>query len=281
MWGFGGHSSKFEGAKNADDPPLTGRANQRTRRGEGSLVVTVQVVAKRLWSIPRQLPWRPQRERRQSSRTSCLRVGSGHGFPCFARAVARRVTRVRNVRRNYRQQAYWWHPYGASLVKGALTINSTGQNRCESQVKSLIHRIVQTSAPAATTLIRLLVGGTFLSEGIQKFLYLERGTGRFMKIGLPNPEFLGPFVASFETLCGALILLGFFTRLATVPLLVIMTVAVTTTKVPILLEEGFWKAAHDSRNDWSVTLGSLFLLIVGAGPWSLDKRIADRIARAD
>lgn len=111
MWGIGGPLPVERGAINADGPPQAGRANQRTRRGEGSLVVTVQVVAMRLWSIPRRQPWRPQRERRQSSRTSCFRVGSGHGFPCLARGVARRVTRVRNVRRNYRQQAYWWHPY--------------------------------------------------------------------------------------------------------------------------------------------------------------------------
>lgn len=145
-------------------------------------------------------------------------------------------------------------------------------------MKNIFVKAVETTAPTATILIRLLVGGVFLSEGIQKFLFHERGTGRFIKIGLPNPEFFGPFVASFETAAGLLILLGLFTRFACLPLLAIMAVALTMTKVPILMEDGFWKAAHDSRNDWSMTLGSLYLLIVGAGRWSFDKVMAEKLS---
>jgi uncharacterized membrane protein YphA (DoxX/SURF4 family) len=61
-----------------------------------------------------------------------------------------------------------------------------------------------------------------------------------------------------------------------IPLLTIMAVALATTKWPMLAEQGFWFMAHESRTDWSMTLGSLYLLIVGAGPWSLDSRIAPR-----
>lgn len=120
-------------------------------------------------------------------------------------------------------------------------------------------------------LIRLMVGTVFLSEGIQKFLYPGvRGVGRFIKIGLPAPEFLGYFVASFEVLCGALILLGLFTRYAAVPLIIIMLTAIASTKIPILLNEGFWEMAHAARTDWSMLLGSIFLFIVGAGKYSWD-----------
>ena len=69
-----------------------------------------------------------------------------------------------------------------------------------------------------------------------------------------------------EIVCGALVLLGLLTRLATIPLLVIMTVALTTTKFPMLEDQGFWFMAHEIRTDWSMFLGSLFLLVVGAGP---------------
>jgi hypothetical protein len=31
---------------------------------------------------------------------------------------------------------------------------------------------------------------------------------------------------------------------------------------------------HDSRTDWAMLLGSIFLLIKGGGRWSLDKKIA-------
>ena len=93
---------------------------------------------------------------------------------------------------------------------------------------------------------------------------------------MPSPEFLGPFVGTFEILCGALVLLGLFTRLAVIPLITIMCVAIYSTKIPILLKSGFWKMAHDSRTDFSMLLGSIFLLIVGAGVISLDAKLFRR-----
>jgi len=135
----------------------------------------------------------------------------------------------------------------------------------------VLSRILTTTAPASVGLIRLMVGTVFLSEGIQKFLFPDRlGAGRFLEIGLPAPEFLGPFVGSFEIACGSLVVAGLVTRMAVLPLLAIMTVALTTTKWPLLADQGFWHMAHESRTDWSMTLGSLYLLIVGAGRWSLD-----------
>jgi uncharacterized membrane protein YphA (DoxX/SURF4 family) len=111
----------------------------------------------------------------------------------------------------------------------------------------------------------------FLSEGIQKFLFPELvGAGRFEKIGFTNPEFLASFVASFEIICGVLILLGFSIRVAAIPLLIIMITAITTTKIPILPEKGFWQMAHDSRTDFAMTILIIFLLIYGAGKLSAD-----------
>lgn len=140
-----------------------------------------------------------------------------------------------------------------------------------------LQRLASSSAPPATILIRLAVGGVFLSEGIQKLLEpATRGAGRFAKIGIPWPELMGPFVGAVEITCGALLLLGLATRLAAVPLVVVMLVALATTKLPILLERGLWTMAHDSRTDFAMLLGALFLLLVGAGPWALDRRLADR-----
>lgn len=137
----------------------------------------------------------------------------------------------------------------------------------------MLKRILATNAPKATLLIRLAVGAVFLSEGIQKFFFpADVGAGRFAKIGLPSPEILAPLVGSFEIVCGTLILLGLLTRLAAIPLLTIMSVAIYTTKLPILANSGFWKMAHEARTDFAMFLGSLFLLIVGAGLLSLDAR---------
>jgi uncharacterized membrane protein YphA (DoxX/SURF4 family) len=96
------------------------------------------------------------------------------------------------------------------------------------------------------------------------------GAGRFAKIGLPAPEALAALVASFEIACGLLVLAGLATRLAALPLIAIMAVAIATTKVPILMASGFWRMAHEARTDWAMLLGSLFLLVVGGGAWSLD-----------
>jgi uncharacterized membrane protein YphA (DoxX/SURF4 family) len=120
-------------------------------------------------------------------------------------------------------------------------------------------------------LIRVMVACVFLSEGIQKFLFSDSlGVGRFIKIGIPAPEILAPFVGFVEIICGVLILLGLFTRFATIPLIIDMLVAFSTTKIPILLEKGFWAMAHEARTDWSMILALIFLLIVGSGRWSLD-----------
>ncbi len=131
--------------------------------------------------------------------------------------------------------------------------------------------------PKAFLLIRLIVGCVFLSEGIQKFLFSDSlGVGRFIKIGIPAPEVMAPFVGVVEIVCGALILIGFFTRFASIPLIIDMLVAISTTKIPMLLEKGFWAMAHEARVDWSMLLGCVFLLIVGGGSWSLDAFIAQR-----
>jgi len=155
---------------------------------------------------------------------------------------------------------------------------------------SLRERILATGAPAAVILIRLVVGAVFLSEGIQKFLFPEEnGVGRFARIGIHAPGVTAPFVGVVEIACGALILIGFLTRPAAIPLIIDIAVAILSTKIPILVGHGFWGfglgkvsyygfwgMAHEARTDFSMLLGSIFLLIVGAGRWSVDARIAGR-----
>lgn len=120
-------------------------------------------------------------------------------------------------------------------------------------------------------LLRVMVGSVFLSEGIQKFLTPEvRGTGRFIKIGLPAPEFFGVFVPTFEVVCGLLILIGLFTRFASIPVIIIMLVAIISTKIPTLMESGFWEMAHAARTDWSMLIGAALILLNGAGKYSID-----------
>src|SRR3984893_16469432 len=97
--------------------------------------------------------------------------------------------------------------------------------------------LYQTQASGWVILIRLLVGlVVFLPEGLQKLIFPDiLGAGRFANIGIPSPELMGPFVGIVEIICGTLIILGLFTRLAAIPLIIIMIVAIISTKVPILL----------------------------------------------
>jgi putative oxidoreductase len=139
---------------------------------------------------------------------------------------------------------------------------------------STTRRLLSTNAPAAVILIRLAVGCVFLSEGIQKFLFVnDLGVGRFAKIGLPSPEFLAPFTGAFEIVCGALAILGLFTRFAAIPLIVVISVAIVTTKIPMLADKGFWSMAHEARVDFAMLLGAVFLLIVGGGSASVDAHL--------
>jgi putative oxidoreductase len=139
---------------------------------------------------------------------------------------------------------------------------------------SILNKLTQTASHPGIILIRLMVGVVFVSEGIQKFLFPAlRGAGRFEKIGLPNPDFLGGFVGATEIICGLLVLLGLYTRLAAVPLLIIMLVAIFTTKSAVLADKGFWEMMHGSRTDWSMLLGSIFLIWQGGGRWSIDKKL--------
>ena len=154
-------------------------------------------------------------------------------------------------------------------------------------------KVIATSAPRSIILIRLIVGAVFLSEGIQKFLFPnDLGVGRFIKIGIPAPEVMAPFVGVIEIICGTLIILGLLTRVAAAALIIDMLVAIISTKIPILLGHGFWRfslsklptygfwsMAHEARVDYAMLLGSIFLLIVGAGAWSIDAHFRQEIRR--
>ena len=124
-----------------------------------------------------------------------------------------------------------------------------------------------TRAPGWSILVRLLVGlVVFFPEGIQKLAFPDiLGARRFANIGIPYPNLMGPFVGVVETIC----------------------VAIVSTKVPIFLGQdfwifhlpklpryGFWSMMHEARTDFDMLLGSLYLLIAGAGTWSLDAMLA-------
>ena len=142
------------------------------------------------------------------------------------------------------------------------------------------------SAPRATILIRCMVGGVFLWEGILKFVYTNQGVGRFTKIGFPAPELMAHFVAVLEIVGGVLLICGFLTRLIAIPFVIEMAVAMLSTKVSLYFgtsplpappsppQSGAWAVLHEIRSEYAQIMSVLFLLIAGPGPWSVDALLA-------
>ncbi len=122
-------------------------------------------------------------------------------------------------------------------------------------------------------LIRITVGLIFISEGIQKYILPDTiGKGRFTQIGFSHPAFWAYFTGSFEIVCGLFILLGFSTRLAAIPLFIIMLTAFVTTKWPILIGKGFWAFAHEYRTDFAMTMLLIFLFCCDNGNFPFGSR---------
>jgi putative oxidoreductase len=165
-------------------------------------------------------------------------------------------------------------------------------SKSRSRATDWLQTVLATEAPGWSVLVRLLVGlVVFFPEGIQKLAFPDiLGAGRFEHIGIPYPNLMGPFVGVIEIACGLLIIAGLATRLAAIPFIIVMIVAILSTKVPILLGHdfwifhvpklpryGFWSMAHEARADFDMLFGAIYLLIVGAGAWSLDAVLARRM----
>ena len=147
-------------------------------------------------------------------------------------------------------------------------------------MNQLFDRILNSPdrSPAPLLLVRAVTGLVFLLEGILKFVSPEKlGVGRFVKIGIPSPEVLAPFVGVVEIACGLLIVFGLLTRFAALALIIDMLVAIASTKVPLLLHSGFWEMAHEARLDFAMLASSCVLLVVGAGRHSIDAWLRKRL----
>jgi uncharacterized membrane protein YphA (DoxX/SURF4 family) len=151
-------------------------------------------------------------------------------------------------------------------------------------MKTILDRLFDphSDAPKGAFWIRFMAGWVFLWEGIIKFQFANQGVGRFTKLGLPMPEVLAPAIATLEIVGGLMFIAGFLTRPIALVFIGEMVVAILSTKVPMYLGtnplplppappiQGFWAVLHESRADMAQLLCSLFLLLHGPGPWSLD-----------
>ena len=140
--------------------------------------------------------------------------------------------------------------------------------------RSIKTQILNTGDDSKIIIIRIIVALIFISEGILKYKMIQwLGPGRFTEIGFSHGFFWAYFTGATEILCGLLILFGLLTRLASIPLLIIMIAAFITTKIPLLGTQGFWTFLHEYNLDFSLTLLLILLVIHGGGKYSADLKI--------
>ena len=139
--------------------------------------------------------------------------------------------------------------------------------------------------PSALGLLRAGVGYVFITSGALKFLFENQGPIRFARLGFPAG--VAYFVGAVEIVCGVLVLLGFFARLAALPLVIDMAVAIATTKMPLLFgagpepiaaapKTGLLAFAYQARLDIAMFLACGTIVLVGAGFWSVDAWLAKK-----
>jgi len=117
---------------------------------------------------------------------------------------------------------------------------------------------------------RLSVGLLFLSTGWGKVHSLAKVTQFFISLHIPMPALNAVVVAYSELICGSLLVLGLCTRLATIPLIVSMVVAILTAK---------WADIHNvfdlvGADEFTYLCVLIMLALIGPGKVSLDRLLS-------
>jgi putative oxidoreductase len=122
---------------------------------------------------------------------------------------------------------------------------------------------------AGPLLARLTLGGVFIDSGWQKLHDIPSIVEYFESLHIPFATIQAPMVAGLEFTCGILVLLGLFTRVAVLPLIGIMTVAILTAKIEDL------KSLSDLLGfaEFCYIVLCIWLFTNGPGKASLDRRL--------
>jgi putative oxidoreductase len=141
------------------------------------------------------------------------------------------------------------------------------------KMRRWIHSVADRLKWLPPTVARLTLGWIFLQSGWGKLHNLPKVVAFFTELGIPAPQIQAPFSAFMEFACGALLLVGLLTRLASLPLIAIMVVAIVTAKKGDIHELsdlfGF--------SEYLYIALLAYLAAYGAGPLSLDRLFAGRL----
>jgi putative oxidoreductase len=141
------------------------------------------------------------------------------------------------------------------------------------RIRDLIRAVTKRIKWLPPLVARIILGVVFIQSGWGKLHNIAGTTENFVGWHIPFPHFNAVLASGTEFFGGLLILLGLGTRLAAVPLIVVMTVAMITAKFPQL-------------EDWTDFFGwdetayaamFLWLAVAGAGKASIDHFLGKKL----
>ena len=128
----------------------------------------------------------------------------------------------------------------------------------------IARRLERVPVALCQLFFRLAVASVFFRPGLTKLTSWEPTVALFRdeyRVPVLSPEVAAALATTFEVGCSILLVIGFATRLATLPLLGMIAVIQTFV----------YPNAYAEHLTWASLL--LFLLTRGAGPWSLDRAL--------
>jgi putative oxidoreductase len=125
------------------------------------------------------------------------------------------------------------------------------------------------------TLARLTLGVVFVVSGWGKLHGLDKVTDFFTELGIPAPGLNAIVASTAEFVCGGLLLIGLLSRVAAIPLIITMIVAIITAKRDAL------HGVSDllGFEEWTYIVLAAWIAIAGPGPLSLDRIVQKLLAR--
>lgn len=125
-------------------------------------------------------------------------------------------------------------------------------------------------------------GYQFFLSGLHHLTAVQPAIDFFTRVGIPHADIYAPFVSRLEIGCGLLLILGLGSRLASIPLILIMIVSIQAIENPstphsqLLFEPNF--LTNLSPSPFLFT--ALLIFIFGPGRISVDAFIKRRIEAA-
>src|SRR5215471_15407533 len=145
------------------------------------------------------------------------------------------------------------------------------------KLRNLVHKVAGAVSWLGPLLVRFVVGSSFMLNGWGKLHSLDNITEFFASLHIPAPHFNAVLVACTECFGGALLIVGLLTRIAAIPLIISMAVAILTAKLPKV--EGF--ADFVGLDELAYLVIFFWLAVAGAGKISIDYLLAKKWFKED